>query len=128
MRTLLLLILTFTSITLFSQVDTNLTTVNGITLEKLDVEYIEIVGTNMGFIEKKIQISIDFGQKIAFSFSGKSVVLKDYLGKSIIFNSMIDALNFMNLHGYEFVTAYIVTIGSGNMTQNVYHYLLKRKI
>jgi hypothetical protein len=88
---------------------------------------VEIVGTNMGFIEKKIQISIDFGQKIAFTFSGKSIVLKDNLGKSITFNSMIDALNFMNSHGYEFVTAYIVTIGTGNMTQNVYHYLLKRK-
>jgi hypothetical protein len=127
MRTLLLLILVFPSITLFSQGNSNRITVNDISLDSLDVEYVEIVGTNMGFIEKKIQISIDFGQKIAFTFSGKSIVLKDNLGKSITFNSMIDALNFMNSHGYEFVTAYIVTIGTGNMTQNVYHYLLKRK-
>ncbi len=39
----------------------------------------------------------------------------------VIFNSMIDALNFMTKNGFEFVDAYAITVDN----QNVYHYLLK---
>jgi hypothetical protein len=43
--------------------------------------------------------------------------------KTKIFNSMIDGMNYMGEHGWEFVQAYAVT--SGN--QNVYRYVLKKK-
>jgi len=35
---------------------------------------------------------------------------------------MIDALNFMNDNGYDFESAYALTIGN----QNVYHFLLRK--
>jgi len=37
---------------------------------------------------------------------------------------MIDALNFMSKNEYEFVQAYALTVGN----QNVYHYLMKKKV
>jgi len=37
---------------------------------------------------------------------------------------MIDAMNFMGAKGWEFVQAYVVTVGK----QNVYHWLLKKEI
>jgi hypothetical protein len=36
---------------------------------------------------------------------------------------MVDALNFMSDNGYEFVTAYAITVGNSN----VYHFLMKKK-
>ena len=55
--------------------------------------------------------------------SGKELQLKDENGDKLIFNSMIDALNYMSKHGFEFVQAYAISVGG----QNVYHYLLRRK-
>lgn len=41
----------------------------------------------------------------------------DETGKNIVFNSMVDAMNFMGKLGWEFEQAYVVTMGG----QNVYH-------
>ena len=43
------------------------------------------------------------------------------MAKQLIFNSMMDALNFMSKNGFEFVDAYAIT----SSNQNVYHYLLR---
>jgi len=98
-------------------------TVNDIPLKDINVDYMEIVGTGK-FMSNKLTIEIDFGQENKY-WSSKDTQLKDANGKLIVFNSMIDALNFFSANGYDFVTAYIVTVGSNN--QNVYHYLLKKK-
>jgi uroporphyrinogen-III synthase len=71
----------------------------------------------------KLTIQIDFGQRTKFFSAGKETILKDEEGKALDFNSMIDALNFMSQNGFEFVNAYAITLGS----QNVYHYILKKK-
>tara|TARA_B100001057_G_C22428328_1_gene786412 strand:+ start:128 stop:664 length:537 start_codon:yes stop_codon:yes gene_type:complete len=94
-------------------------TVNDIPIKDINVKYVQIVGTTK-FLSKKVNISIDFGQKSNF-FSFEPFV-KDSNGKKIVFNSMIDALNFMYENGYEFKTAYTLTVGN----QNVYHFLLKK--
>lgn len=96
-------------------------TVNDKPLSEIDVEYVQIVGTEK-LLSNKLTIEIDFGQEDKF-FSAKDTQLKDKEGKLQVFNSMIDALNFMSENGYDFVTAYIVTVSN----QNVYHYLLKKK-
>lgn len=57
-------------------------------------------------------------------WSNRQTVIKDQNGKPLVFNSMIDALNFMSGNGYDFETAYALTTGNGN----VYHFLLKRKV
>jgi uncharacterized protein (TIGR02145 family) len=52
-----------------------------------------------------------------------NTIVKDEYGKPVAFNSMIDALNFMTKNGFEFVTAYAVTM----FRQNVYHYLMRNR-
>lgn len=96
-------------------------TVNDVPLSDIDVEYVQIVGTQKLFGNKVI-IQIDFGQETKYFKQAQQSLLKDANGVQINFNSMIDALNFMSANGYDFVDAYTLTIGN----QNVYHYLLKK--
>jgi hypothetical protein len=111
-------------ITLFTILTISLTsfgqTVKGTPLKDVDVQYIQIVGTGK-LLSNKVTVEIDFGQENKF-FSGKDAQILDESGKPVVFNSMIDALNFMSSNGYEFVTAYAITISN----QNVYHYLLRK--
>lgn len=118
MKNKIIFTIAFTLITLttaFSQ------TVNGKPISEIDVEYVQIVGTGK-LLSQKVIIDIDFGQEDKL-FSFKDTQVKDKNGELKTFNSMIDALNFMSENGYEFVSAYALTIG----TQNVYHYLLKKR-
>jgi hypothetical protein len=111
--TLCLIVLGFSNV--FSQ------TVNDIPIKDIDVDYIQIVGTSK-LLSNKVTIEIDFGQENKY-WSAKDTQVKDENGKLVVFNSMIDALNFLNKNGYEFVDAYAITIGN----QNVYHFMLKKK-
>lgn len=95
-------------------------TVNDIPLKDINTEYIQIVGTSK-LLSTKLTIDIDFGQANKI-FDGNDTQLKDGDGKRIVFNSMIDALNFMSANGYEFVQAYVISVAN----QNVYHYLMRR--
>jgi hypothetical protein len=83
--------------------------------------YCEIVGTQKLF-SPKVTIMVDYGQERTFFQDIR--VRDEQTGKVQAFNSMVDGLNFMGDNGWEFVQAYIVTLGQ----QNVYHWLLKRKI
>jgi len=97
-------------------------TVNDVPIKDIDVEYVQIVGTSR-ILSNKITVEIDFGQENKL-FADKDTRVKDANGKNMIFNSMVDALNFMTKNGYEFVQAYALNMG-GN--QNIYHYLLRKK-
>jgi hypothetical protein len=97
-------------------------TVNDTPIRDIDVEYVQIVGTTR-ILSNKLTIEIDFGQENKLFSSDKDTRVKDANGKNMIFNSMIDALNFMTKNGYEFVQAYTVVVSN----QNVYHYLLRKK-
>lgn len=97
-------------------------TVNDIPIKDLDVEFVQIVGTGKMF-STKVTVQIDFGQRTKFFSSKEETFIKDENSERIIFHSMIDALNFMSKQGYQFVTAYAITIGN----QNVYHYLLRKE-
>jgi len=79
--------------------------------------YAELLGIAKLFSDK-VNVSIDFGQNTTFF---EDTRLRDENGKVIIFNSMVDAMNWMGSQGWEFVQAYVVTTGQ----QNVYHWLLK---
>jgi len=98
-------------------------TVNDVPIKDIDVAYVQIVGYSK-LMSTKLNIQIDFGQETSIWTKGAKTVVKDGNGKIMKFNSMIDALNFMNNNGYEFETAYAFAIGN----QNVYHYLLKKKL
>lgn len=79
-------------------------------------EYCELLGEGKIF-SMRVKVSVDFGTTVRQK-------LKDTEGKVIKFNSMIDAMNYMSEDGWEFHQAYVVTHGS----QNVYHWLMRRKI
>lgn len=100
---------------------TNAQTVNDIPITEIDVEYLQIVGTSR-LLSNKVTIEIDFGQHSKFFGSGKETQIKDKDGKKLVFNSMIDALNFMSSNGYSFVQAYAISENN----QNVYHYLMRK--
>ncbi len=83
--------------------------------------YCEIVGTGK-ILSKKVTVELDFGQASKLIQDNR---YKDpATGKAVVFNSMVDALNFMGKSGWEFVQAY--TIGD---SQNgyVYHFMLKKQ-
>jgi hypothetical protein len=96
-------------------------TVNDVPIDSLDVEYVQIMGTQK-LLSKKVTIQIDFGQHDKI-WVAKDTQVKDSTGRLVVFNSMVDAMNFMSSIGYDFQAAYTITIGS----QNVYHFLLQRR-
>lgn len=105
------LFLSFLFITLysFSQLDSTKTI------------YCQIVGTQ---IFSKVTVTIDMGENKGFLALNSSYIYDEATGKPQKFNSMIDALNYMNEYHWDFVQAY--AISSGNT--NVYNFLLKQTI
>ena len=117
MKKLLLIITILLGVSSYGQ------TINGIPLKDLDVEYLQIVGTTK-MMSSKLTITIDIGQRTKFFSSNvDETLLKDANGEGLVFNSMIDALNFMSSNGYAFVTSEVITTGN----QNVYHYLMRKR-
>ena len=96
-------------------------TVNNVPLKDIKTEYVQIVGSS-NLLNTRISIELDFGQVNNY-WSQRDTQLRDEKDKKVVFNSMIDALNFMSQNGYEFVQAYVFDIGN----QQVYHYLMRRK-
>ena len=86
--------------------------------------YCELVGVQ-GLFTKKFNISVDFGQQSKL-FSNEALV--DEKGRAISFNSMVDAMNYMSKHGWEFEQAYIVTLGSDSTASHYYHWVLSKVI
>ena len=58
--------------------------------------YCEIVGTSK-FMSNKVTVALDFGQ---FNKFGSNQRLRDEEGKPIVFNSMVDAMNWMGADGW----------------------------
>ena len=85
--------------------------------------YCDIIGTGK-FLSNKMNIVLDFGQFRSFWTDNR---LKDpATGERIEFNSMIDALNYMAKHGWEFVQAYVIATNSNGSTSSLaQHYILK---
>jgi hypothetical protein len=83
--------------------------------------YCEMIGTQK-LLSTKVTIFIDFGEEMKTWKDNR--VMDEVTGKAQSFNSMVDALNYMGEQGWEFAQAYSVTVGQ----QNVYHWLLKKKL
>ena len=67
----------------------------------------------------KVNISIDYGQRQKL-FSAN--IFRDEAGRPVEFNSVIDALNWLNSQGWEFVNAY------GDEGDEASHYIMRRRI
>ena len=68
-------------------------------------------------------ISVDFGQ--AKKITQPQIVV-DEMGEPIVFNSIIDALNWMSSLGWRFKQAFTITDPLSK--DNIYHYLLAKEI
>lgn len=85
--------------------------------------YAELLGFQKGLFSTKVTIRVDLGQSVSF-WKQNDMKLVDENGKDIVFNSMVDGMNFMGERGWEFVQAYVVTEGN----QNVYHWLMTKEV
>lgn len=87
--------------------------------ENIHRVYCELIGLGK-FMSSKVVVTVDFGQ----DDHGWDARIVDEKGKSISFNSMVDAMNYMGKLGWEFEQAYVVT----ESKQNVYHWLLGKDV
>ncbi len=90
-------------VALLSSVSYGQVIVEDVNVNELDIKYIELVGRGKAF-SLKMKIIVDYGQEFSF----KSQAIRSASGEKAAFNSMIDALNFMDANGWEFVSNYTV--------------------
>ena len=75
-----------------------------------------------GLLNSKITISVDFGQRTKLLDDNR---MRDpRSGQLIIFNSIVDALNFMSAQGWELVQVYVEVCESTSSS----HYLMKKPV
>lgn len=107
------------------------TTINGlfidnVNINSLDIKYCSLAGFDLGLFRSNIIIFVDYGQ---FLSNPQDVSIKNSKGKIMKFNSMIEALNFMEKNGWEYVSQSVNTGLTSLFGKNgaLYKYLLKRK-
>jgi len=91
-------------------------------IREINVDYLEIVEIQR-MLSTKISIIVDYGQPTKL-MSIRAETLLDENGREKEFNSLIDALNFMSIYGYEFLS--IVQNADPAMIAKAY--LLKKKV
>ena len=88
--------------------------------------YCEIVEYNL-LSSKSIKVLVDFGQERAKPLLNQNVLV-DAQGEDIVFNSKIDALNYMDSLGWNFLQAYTSVDGSKGSTSSKIHWLLYKDV
>lgn len=71
--------------------------------------YCTIIATEK-FLSNKVNIELDFGQKMKYFADNR---LKDEKGKAIVFNTNVDAMNYMGKQGWEFSQVTMVAVPNG---------------
>src|SRR5690554_3555984 len=90
----------------------NAQTVNNVPVSEIDADYI-MIRSEAKLFSKKVNITIDFGQRVKAFNSNVTMAFRDEEGKRVTFNSDVDAVNYMSSNGYQVVQAYGV-MGNGN--------------
>ena len=85
--------------------------------------YCELIGPNYSF-NSNATVDIDYGQ--ATGAWGLIDHLKDSVGNDLRFNSMVDAMNYMDADGWEFIQSYATTNTVNNLL--THHWLLKKDV
>ena len=89
--------------------------------------YCEIVSTGGGFFTNKMTVEVDFGQFSSFFSNDRQLV--DEQGNPIVFNSILDAANYMAERGWVFKQAYVLTtLSDGNSGTRVHHWIMAKTI
>ncbi len=102
---------------MFSLVGNSQVIVEEVNINDLDIQYVELVGRGKA-LSLKMKIIVDYGQEFSF----KSQAIRSASGQKAAFNSMIDALNFMEANGWDFVSNYVVVSDASTTTR----YILKK--
>jgi hypothetical protein len=122
MKTLITILITiFLSIQLSAQV-----IIDGVNINELeDVHIVQLLAKGSLF-SNKVSIVVDYGQfKKWNDAKGSKFLDKD--GKKKKFNTVIEAINFMENNGWEYKDALVITVDSFSGKQNVYHYYFRKK-
>ncbi|GHB81444.1 hypothetical protein [Persicitalea jodogahamensis] len=86
-----------------------------------EVKICRLVAT-VKLFSSEVTAIIDYGQEI--KQGGKSALLLDAAtGKRREFKSLVDAINYMEANGWEFIDSFATTVSN----QNLYHYHFRRK-
>ena len=84
-------------------------------------QYAELIATAK-FLSIKVNIVVDYGEQVNL---WKDNRVKNDKGKVETFNTVVDAMNYMNSKGWEFVNAFPISGGAGG---SVYHFFFRKKI
>lgn len=89
--------------------------------------YCEIISTSRGMFSNKTSVELDFGQYASWWSADRNLV--DENGKTIDFNSILDAVNYMAARGWVFEQMYVVqTFSSGNSDTPAYHWIMSKEV
>lgn len=97
--------------------------VDGILIDTLNTPYCQLIGSNASLFSKA-HITIDYGQRYISTGLNRQQVSGPNR-QPIVFNSTIDALNFMVRQGWELVSTQVIGKESGS--ESTFIYMLKRR-
>jgi hypothetical protein len=93
----------------------NAQTINDVPVSELNVPYISI-SVRPKIMSTKVNVTLDAGQASKIFTNQQELKIKDKDGNVIIFNSTIDAVNFLAYNGYKIVSAYVEVVGESSIT------------
>ena len=95
--------------------------------EKSYKVYCEIISEMRNIFSNKTTVELDFGQAAGFWTGDRR--LYDQNGKAIVFNSTLDAANYMARRGWVLEQAFpVVTVSSGDSNSPVYHWIMSKMV
>jgi len=86
--------------------------------------YCQIIA-NEKFLSNKVTVELDFGQKMNFFSNNR---LKDENGKTVVFNTVVDAMNYMGKRGWEFGQSNIMFVDNGMGSTTVVYIVIMKKL
>jgi len=93
--------------------------VNEVDINNEDIQFCELRVTARLLNPTKVKVYVDYGQK--WSMKRQNIMTEDK--KVVSFNSSVDALNFMDKNGWDYVEQTVTTSSDGETT---YKYLMRR--
>jgi hypothetical protein len=88
--------------------------------------YCELVLRHAPF-SGRVTVNIDYGQQTTWSWFNYERELRDGNGQPYVFNSVIDALNFMGDKGWDLVQTYTV-YSTAEVSSGILHWVLKKRM
>ena len=89
--------------------------------------YCEIIATTAGVFTNKMSVEVDFGQFASYFSNDRKLV--DEQGHPIVFNSLLDAANYMAERGWVFKQAYMITnFSKGDSGSPIHHWIMAKTI